>query len=88
LFFVVEGGKMMAVAVKALAGARPSFEAGTPQPLFEARLARAFNPDMFEYDVTADGKRFLLDTSSAGPASPPTLNVVLNWSRSIPRSSR
>jgi hypothetical protein len=31
----------------------------------------------FEYDVTADGKRFLLDT--AGGDSAPVLNVVVNW---------
>jgi Tol biopolymer transport system component len=40
LFFVGADGKMMAVAVKALAGAKPTFDLGTPQPLFDTHLAR------------------------------------------------
>jgi len=34
---------------------------------------------VFEYDVTADGKRFLVNTVVAGSASTLLLNVVLNW---------
>jgi eukaryotic-like serine/threonine-protein kinase len=78
LFFVGGDGKMMAVAVKATTGLKPTFEAAAPQPLFETRLAQFVENAAFEYDVTADGKRFLLDTV-AGGTSAPVLNVVLNW---------
>ena len=38
------------------------------------------NDVAFEYDVTADGKRFLINTTSAsGVASSPPLTVVVNW---------
>jgi hypothetical protein len=70
---------MMAVAVKATTGPRPSFEAGVPEVLFQAKLARAASNLLFEYDVTADGKRFLLDTVASGLASAPPLTVAVNW---------
>jgi hypothetical protein len=57
LFFVGTDGKMMAVEVNALAGAKPFFEPGAPEALFEVHLAQ-FGAPLFEYDVTSDGKRF------------------------------
>ena len=75
---------MMAVAVKAVAGPKPSFEAGAPVPLFDAHMVHQGVDVNFEYDVTADGKRFLINTiagSGGGPgaASAPPLTVVTNW---------
>jgi hypothetical protein len=53
---------------------------GVPQPLFEAHLVHSPPANLhFEYDVTSDGKRFLLDTPAASPESTPLLNVVVNW---------
>jgi serine/threonine protein kinase len=76
LFFEAADGKMMAVPViKAVAGAKPSFEAGTPIALFDAHMVNVVG---FQYDVTADGKRFLITTAGTGAASPP-LTVVTNW---------
>jgi len=37
---------------------------------------------VYEYDVTADGKRFLVDTNTA-PASAPPWNVVVNWNAGL-----
>jgi hypothetical protein len=50
-------------------------------PLFDVNLA---NPDSlpYQYDVTADGKRFLVNTSSDATASSPPLIVVVNWNGS------
>jgi Tol biopolymer transport system component len=83
LFFVGGDGKMMAVAVKAMADTKPSLEPEVPQPLFEAHLASAPINLYFEYDVTADGKRFLLNTLGGGHASEPLLNVVVNWDAAL-----
>ena len=79
LFFVGVDDKMMAVDVKAVTGTKPSLESGVPQVLFSAHLAPTPAHDLFQYDVTADGKRFLLDTVGSSPASQPQLNVVVNW---------
>jgi hypothetical protein len=77
-------GKMMAVAVKAVSGPKPTFAVEAPRPLFEAHLAQGvFQDAMFEYDVTADGKRFLLNTVAGGSASTLLLNVVLNWNAGL-----
>ena len=71
---------MMAVPViKAVPGAKPSFEAGTPMALFDAHMVHVLG---FEYDVTADGKRFLITTTGSGAASPP-LTVVTNWQAGV-----
>jgi hypothetical protein len=75
LFFVGADGKMMAVAVKSTAGPRPSFEPGVPEVLFQAKLARAPTNPLFEYDVTTDGKRFLLDNVASGLCMNTTANV-------------
>ena len=69
---------MMAVDIKAESGSRPLFDRGTPKPLFETRIARAQNTSAFQYDVTADGKRFLVNTAVTAPSSPP-LGVAVNW---------
>ncbi len=81
LFFVGADGKMMAVPVKTSVGATPSFEAGTPAALFEAHIRST--GVLFQYDVTADGKRFLINTTGADTASAPPLTVVTNWQAGV-----
>jgi Tol biopolymer transport system component len=80
LFYEAGDGKMMAVPVKVTAGAKPSFEAGAPMVLFEAHLVHRGNDSQLQYDVSADGKRFLINT--AGGTSPP-LTVVTNWTAGL-----
>jgi eukaryotic-like serine/threonine-protein kinase len=81
LFYVAADGKMMAVPVKkAVPGARPVFEVGAPVALFDAHIMREPGERYFEYDVTADGKRFLVNVAGIGGAvSAPPLTVVTNW---------
>ncbi len=82
LFFIAADGKMMSVPVKALAGSKPSFEAGTPAALFDVHIAPSAG-NLFEYDVTADGKRFLIHTTGASDAASPPLTVVTNWNAGV-----
>jgi serine/threonine protein kinase/Tol biopolymer transport system component len=79
LFFIAADGKITAVPVKGIiGGGKPSFEAGTPVALFDANIAHAGLDTAFEYDVTADGNRFLIDTGPrGGPAT--QLTAVANW---------
>ena len=82
LFYVAADGKMTAVqVVRAVGGPKAAFEPGVPAPLFESHIVRSALTDLlFQYDVTADGKRFLVATTgSAGAASSPPLTVVVNW---------
>jgi hypothetical protein len=78
LFFVSGDGKMMAVPVKTIAD-KKTLDVGAPQPLFDAPLALGPINVQFEYDVTGDGKRFLLVTNAAGSTSARLLKVIANW---------
>jgi Tol biopolymer transport system component len=80
LFFVGADGKMNAVTVKAVSGTKPSFEASAPVPLFDSHIVDI--RVAFDYDVTADGKRFLVTTNNAAGYAPP-LNVVVNWNAGL-----
>lgn len=66
----------MAVAVRP--GDPPVF--GSPERLFEVHLVahqdRA-NFAQYEYDVSADGSRFLINRQIAEPAT--SMTIVLNW---------
>jgi Tol biopolymer transport system component len=80
LYFIGGDEKLTMVPVKGtVAGARPSFEAGTPMELFDPHLAHAGLDTAFQYDVTEDGKRFLINAGPPGVDSTLTLTVVTNW---------
>jgi eukaryotic-like serine/threonine-protein kinase len=81
LFYVVPDGKMNAVALRAAPGSKPALDPGVPAPQFDPHIygSAAGNQDVFQYDVTADGKRFLVITPGGGSGSSPPLTVVLNW---------
>jgi hypothetical protein len=53
---------------------------GAPVPLFDAHVAAIAAPDSYQYyDVTADGKRFLVNTNNLAASASPPLTVVVNW---------
>ena len=61
-----------------------TFTAGKPHRLFDGRYARSTSlwPN---YDVTADGQRFLMVKGVEEFTSPTQINVVLNWSEELKR---
>jgi Tol biopolymer transport system component len=76
--FYRNGDKMMAVAVQT----RPSFTVGTAKMLFEGRYA---TPVSTNYDISADGQRFLMVKGSQQESAPTQLTVVLNWFQELKR---
>jgi hypothetical protein len=64
---------MMSVPVESGAA---SFKLGVPKPLFQTRLE--FDSIQRRYDVSADGKRFLLAQPLEESASVP-ITVIVNW---------
>ncbi len=68
LFYISPGGMAMAVDVNT----KGVFQAGIPKPLFKVTSG------LFYWDVSADGKRFLMPAPSAPNARAP-FTVVLNW---------
>jgi eukaryotic-like serine/threonine-protein kinase len=80
LYYLALDQKLMAVAVKP--GANP--ELGTPTPLFQTRLTAvgtAAPENRQLYDVSPDGKRFLLSLPPE-QAGPP-ITVILNWTAGL-----
>jgi len=61
-------------------GSKPSFEPGAPVPSFDARMVLSGATAVYQYDVTADGERFLVNTTNTGASTPP-LTVVVNWKK-------
>ena len=58
IFYVAPNGVLTAVPVNA----ESVFATGTPAPLFQLRgRAPISSTDVFSYDVTKDGKRFLVN---------------------------
>jgi hypothetical protein len=72
--FYRAGNRMMAVDITT----EPAFSAGKPKILFE----RQYEPTLISnanYDVSADGQRFLMLKGEIEEAAPTQINVVLNW---------
>lgn len=75
LFYLSSDGKMMAAPVTT--GAK--FDSGTPVALFPATpRQRAARTELFVYDVSRDGQRFLINTQVKQAETQP-MSVVLNW---------
>jgi eukaryotic-like serine/threonine-protein kinase len=71
LFYVSADWKLMSVPVRLGA----TFEMGTPTPLFPLRKDS-------EYDVSGDGRRFLVLAEDQNQP-PPLIKVVLNWTSEL-----
>ena len=77
LFYLDLPNRLMAVPVQASA---TRFTFGTPARLLEAAYAETLNSVSRGYDVSADGKRFLMIKESMAGDSPRTgMVVILNW---------
>ena len=80
MFYLAADGKLMAVEVKASSRATPSIELEAPVTLFDARISADLGVSFpFNYDVTGDGKRFLIITTAVAATSQPPLTVWINW---------
>ncbi len=58
-------------------GSKPNFEIGRAQFLFRTTM----NGGGFQWDVTADGKRFIVNEASAENSQP--LDLVVNWTAEL-----
>ena len=78
LFYIADDGKLMAVDIKT----SPRFEAGIPKALFDPAIYGGSGAQsVFRYDVTPDGKRFLVnsDLKADQKSAPEPFTVILNW---------
>ena len=69
------------MAVPVTTGTR--FKPGTPVAFFQAAPRRAImNSDLFAYDASRDGQRFLINTP-VKQGETTTMSVILNWSANL-----
>jgi len=78
--FYRNGRKWMAVSYSM----NPKFSAELPRVLFEGDYVNVFGRS---YDVSPDGRRFLLLKSSEEPSRQTQLNVVTNWFEELKRKA-
>jgi Tol biopolymer transport system component len=77
LFYIALDGRLMAVPVTSASGGQ--LDIGAPAVLFAPKIGSAVQQGdyRYQYMVTADGQRFLVNTVSDAPSLPITL--ILNW---------
>ena len=76
-------GKIVALAVEATGS---TFEFSAPRPLFDAGYANTAGGHPVQwntFDVSADGKRFLIPRAEAASLADTPLTVVLNWTAAL-----
>jgi serine/threonine protein kinase/dipeptidyl aminopeptidase/acylaminoacyl peptidase len=74
LFFLAADRMMMAVRVSL----RPTFTIEGTTPLFQTRVPMLANAYRSHYDVSADGERFLVNTTPTY-VRPPAIHIVMDW---------
>jgi serine/threonine protein kinase len=74
IFYIASDKKLMAVEFSTKNG---TLEPGPPKALFQTRIVRP-SFVLFQYDVTADGQRFLINSLPREDAAAP-LTILSNW---------
>jgi len=79
LFYLSLENSVMAVAVET----KPAFSLGTPKTLFRSTYVPSIAGEGSPWDISADGKRFLMmkesGTNASAAVGPRKINIVLNW---------
>jgi len=80
IFYLAPGGNLMAAEVTTTAA---DVQAGTPRTLFQAPLVPSvqFVSGRNQYDVSADGQRFIMNV----PSRPAPITVESNWQAALRR---
>jgi hypothetical protein len=78
LFFLAPDWTIMATAIRT----QPSLEVGNPTPLFRMVMADLILGLQPPYDVSPDGKRFLVIVSQSAPVP---LTFIQNWTALLDR---
>jgi Tol biopolymer transport system component len=78
--YYVRGDEMMAVSIDA---AETKITAGVPRKLFDFPPGRRAERDLRTFDITPDGKRFVVLRSANPGMGRRQINVILNWSEEL-----
>jgi Tol biopolymer transport system component len=84
LFYVTTVNKMMAVSIST----SQVFSAGSPRELFDISQMWLPNNPVTNFDITPDGKRFIMLQSVKGSARTTSFNYVQNWVKELEKLGR
>jgi serine/threonine-protein kinase len=77
--FYLDGDSVVSVSVET----EPTFKPGNPKVLFRGTYVRSYPADGTPWDISPDGKRFLMmkepGTVPSAAVGPRKINIVLNW---------
>ena len=80
IFFLASDGRLMAAGVNT----SPNFDVETPRPLFATNVRNFVGLSRRQFDVTADGQRFILNAAVEEQGAAP-ITLVQNWAAKAPR---
>lgn len=75
LYYVSNVAKMMRIPIQL----QPTFRAGKPQAIFDVSQMNFPNNPVHNYDISPDGKRFVMVKNVSFQSSGSTLNIITNW---------
>ena len=76
LFYLTGDGTLIAVAVD---GKRPQFQVGNARPLFKTHFRPMERLDAYDYDVSPDGQRFLVNAFIENITVAAPITLLTNW---------
>ena len=84
LFYVSASGKLMAASIRTT----PVFSSGSPRELFDVSQMSFPNSPVSNYDVSPDGKRFIMIQKTAEGVRETSFNYVQNWQMELDQLRR
>jgi serine/threonine protein kinase len=82
IFYINTVGKMMVASVRTA----PAFSSDQPRELFDVSQMYFPNNPITNFDVTRDGKRFVMVRNTKNSVRSTSFNVVLNWTDELQRA--
>ncbi|MFQ5626698.1 MAG: hypothetical protein ACE5FM_08615, partial [Methyloligellaceae bacterium] len=79
LYYISPLAKMMAVNITT----DPFFSSGKPRELFDVSQMSFPNTPIANYDISPDGKRFIMVRNTRENTQTKVLNVILNWTEDL-----
>ena len=76
LYYIAPDGRLMAVPIRPSSGSL-STDAGVPVSLFSVRVTAGTEIGAYQYFVSSDGQRFLVNTIT--DSSPGVISAIVNW---------
>ncbi len=83
IYFINPLGKLMGAAVRT----QPTFSAEEPHDIFDVTQMYFPNNPVYNYDITPDGKRFVMVRNGKNNAKMTAFNYIMNWTEELKKSN-